>query len=161
MNMNARALAALFAAVVLAHGGGAAARNDQDHEAARAALARGEILPLTRILAVVAQRSPGDILEVELDRERTRFIYEITVLSPAGKVVEVRLDAKTAAIIEDDDYGQDAREKALEQAEAAREKAQAAKEQALEKAQAAREQAQAAREKAREMGRDARTDRRR
>jgi uncharacterized membrane protein YkoI len=160
MNMNARALAALFAAAVLAHGGAAAARNDQDHEAARAALARGEILPLTRILAVVAQRSPGDILEVELDRERTRFIYEITVLSPAGKVVEVRLDAKTAAVIEDDDYGQDARERALEQAEAAREKAQtaraqalekaqAAREQALEKAQAAREQAQAAKEQAR------------
>ena len=157
MKSSIQAWAALLTVCLWAAAGAASARQHQDHEAARAALARGEILPLTRILTVVAQRAPGDILEVELDRDNMRFIYEITVLSPAGKVVEVRLDAKTAAVIDVDDV-QDAREKAMEKAEAAREKAmekaQAAREEALEKAQAAREQA-------RETSRDARADRRR
>lgn len=87
-------------AALLATSGAATARNDQDHEAARAALARGEILPLTRILAVVAQQHPGDILEVELDRHGARFVYEVTVLTRAGKVTEVHVDGKTAVVLD-------------------------------------------------------------
>jgi len=94
--------AALVAAIgVLVAGAPAAARSDRDHEAARAALARGEILPLTRILAVVAQQSPGDILEVELERHDSRFEYEVRVLTAAGKVVEFHLDARTGALLKD------------------------------------------------------------
>ena len=39
----------------------------QSHEAARQALLRKEVLPLTRILAIAAQRVPGEIIEVELE----------------------------------------------------------------------------------------------
>ena len=95
-----RLLAGVLAAAVLCAGAAAAGRGDHDHEAARAALARGEILPLTRILALVAQQAPGDILEIELEREQSRFIYEVRVLTPAGKVVEVKFDARTGARIE-------------------------------------------------------------
>lgn len=91
----------LAVAAAMSAGGAAMARRDYDHEAARAALARGEILPLTRILTLVAQQAPGDILEIELDREQARFIYEVRVLTPAGKVVEVKFEAKTGARLED------------------------------------------------------------
>lgn len=101
MNKSARSLAALLAACLLAAGGGAVAKDDQDHEAARKAMARGEILPLTRILAVVAQASPGDVLKVELERHGARFVYEVKVLTPAGKVIEVQVDGKTGALVED------------------------------------------------------------
>ncbi len=101
MNKSTRSLAVLLAACLLAAGGVAAAGEDQDHEAARKAMARGEILPLTRILAVVAQASPGDVLKVELDRHGSRFVYEVKVLTRAGKVTEVQVDGKTGALVED------------------------------------------------------------
>ncbi len=91
----------LLAATVLTIAGPASARGDRDHEAARAALARGEILPLTRILAVVAQQGPGDVLEVELDRHGDRIVYEVKVLTRAGKVTEVQVDARTGVLLDD------------------------------------------------------------
>lgn len=112
MKKSIQGWTAVLAAALLAASGAAMADNDKDHEAARAALARGEILPLTRILAVVAQRSPGDILEVQLDRHGTRFVYEVKVLSRAGKVTEVQVDGKTGALLEDskgNDAGADRR----------------------------------------------------
>src|SRR3546814_7163715 len=39
-----------------------------DHIEARELLQRGEIVPLAQILEVVAQRVPGDVIEVELER---------------------------------------------------------------------------------------------
>lgn len=107
-----RAAAILLAAGLLAAGADAMARDDQDHEAARKAMARGEILPLTRILPVVAQARPGDVLKLQLDRHGQRFVYEVTVLTPAGKVTEVHVDAKTGALLKDgkgDNAGADRR----------------------------------------------------
>jgi uncharacterized membrane protein YkoI len=106
MKQTFRAWAAFAAAALLAISGAAVAR-DGDHEAARKAMARGEILPLTRILAVVAQVSPGDVLAVELDRHGARFVYEVKVLTRVGKVTEVQVDAKTGAPL-DDGKGRDA-----------------------------------------------------
>lgn len=93
----------LGAAVVVAllAPGAAMSASERDHEAARAALARGEVLPLSRILAVVAQHSPGEILEVEIDRENGIIVYEIKILTRAGKVYEVHVDARTGALIRD------------------------------------------------------------
>lgn len=106
MKKPTRAWTALFAAVLLASGGAAAAR-EGDHVAAREALSKGEILPLTRILAVVAQASPGDVIKVDLDRHGARFVYEVKVLTPAGKVTKVQVDGKTGALL-DDGKGTDA-----------------------------------------------------
>lgn len=101
MKLSRSLVGVLAVAAALSAGGGASARGGHDHEAARAALARGEILPLTRILTLVAKQARGDILEIELQREQARFIYEVRVLTPAGKVVEVKFDARTGARIED------------------------------------------------------------
>jgi uncharacterized membrane protein YkoI len=112
MKKPARSLALLLAACLLAASGAASGREDGDHEAARKAMARGEILPLTRILAVVAKANPGNVLEVELDRHGQRFVYEVKVLTPAGKVNEVQVDGKTGALLDDgkgDDAGADRR----------------------------------------------------
>jgi uncharacterized membrane protein YkoI len=96
-----RLMAAAMAAIALALPADAVSRSDGDHEAARAALARGEVLPLSRIMAIVAQQSPGDILEVELDRENGVIVYEFKILTRAGKVYEVHVDARTGALIKD------------------------------------------------------------
>lgn len=68
----------------------------EDHEAARAAVERGELLPLSRILVIVAQEFPGRVLEVELEREKGRYIYEFEILQANGAVIEVQYDGRTA-----------------------------------------------------------------
>jgi uncharacterized membrane protein YkoI len=75
--------------------------NDQDQ--AREAVRRGEVLPIARILQLVAQYQPGDVIEVQLDENRGRLEYEIRVLTPAGRVRELRLDARTGAFVRFDD----------------------------------------------------------
>lgn len=74
-----------------------------DHESARAALARGEILPLPRILTIATGKVPGDVLEVELEDEHGRLIYDLKILARNGRVREVEIDAKTGAVLKVED----------------------------------------------------------
>jgi len=74
-------------------------RHHGDNDVARAALQRGEILPITRILPLVAQYLPGDVVEVRLDTRRGSLDYEIKVLTPSGQVRRLLLDARTGASI--------------------------------------------------------------
>jgi len=92
-------LAALSLAVALiwALGGAALAG---DHERARAALERGEILPLLAILQRATGYQPGEVIEVELERDDGRWLYEVKLLTPAGVLMEMELDAATGALIE-------------------------------------------------------------
>lgn len=78
---------------------------DDDHDEAREAVRRGDALSLTQILPLVERAVPGEILEVELEREHGRLVYKVEVLSRTGRVREVMLDARTGAVlgVEDDD----------------------------------------------------------
>lgn len=71
----------------------------RDHERARAALAAGEIRPLAELLGEVERRYVGRVLEAELEREDGRWIYDIKVLPPSGRVFKLRLDAATGALL--------------------------------------------------------------
>ena len=81
-------------------------RRQREHDAIREALQRGEALPLVRILAIAQQAVPGDVIEVELERQGKQdvLVYEITILTASGRVREVKIDARTGAVlkIEDD-----------------------------------------------------------
>ncbi|WP_408593792.1 PepSY domain-containing protein [Paracoccus marcusii] len=77
-----------------------------DYETARQAVDRGDMLPLEQILARIEARHPGRIVEVELEEEDGLWLYEIEVLTPEGRLIEIELDARTGAILgyeEDDD----------------------------------------------------------
>ncbi|AUN94660.1 PepSY domain-containing protein [Pseudazoarcus pumilus] len=74
--------------------------DDKDHERARRALEAGEVLPLGEVLARIAREMPGDVLEVELERDDGRWIYEIKLLRADGALLEVEVDAATAGVIE-------------------------------------------------------------
>ena len=78
-------------------------RDDDDQDLARQALQRGEVLPIARILELVAQHLPGDVIEVQLDERRGRLEYEIRVLTPSGRVRELVLDARTGAFVRFED----------------------------------------------------------
>ncbi len=99
-NALAPALAVVIA--LAANGDGWARPRDRDrgdNDLARAALQRGEILPITRILPLVAQYLPGDVVEVRLDTRRGRLNYEIRVLTSSGQVRKLVLDARTGASV--------------------------------------------------------------
>lgn len=60
-------------------------------------------LPLARILAIAQRRVPGEVIDVELDEndnDDEPAVYELEILTPEGRVVEIRLDARTGAVIE-------------------------------------------------------------
>lgn len=99
--MERRALRQWTAAVVLAaaaalpvHAGG---HHDQDR--ARRALEAGEILPLQDILVRVGRDLTGQVIAIELERERGRWIYEIKLLGTDGSIVKLEVDARDGAVL--------------------------------------------------------------
>ena len=74
-------------------------RGRDDHDAAREAYQRGEILPLSQILQRVLKIAPGEVLEVELEEDDGRMIYEIEILEGSGRVIEVEIDARSGAVV--------------------------------------------------------------
>ncbi len=80
-----------------------AADRDQDHdqERARRALEAGEILPLNEILQDVQQRYPGTVVELELTPENGRWVYELELLAPDGRLLRLRVDAKSKQLLQE------------------------------------------------------------
>jgi uncharacterized membrane protein YkoI len=102
--------ALLFAALIA--GGASPLRADDDdrhdHELARQALVEGRIKSLAEITALFQQKMPGEIVGVEIDRDKNTgaFIYEFKVLTPDGHLKEADVDAANGTILkveEDDD----------------------------------------------------------
>ena len=79
-------------------------REAREIAAIRAAVDRGELLPLPRILALAQAQVAGDVVKTELETHKGRLIYEVKILTATGRVREVTLDARTGDTlsIEDD-----------------------------------------------------------
>jgi uncharacterized membrane protein YkoI len=80
-----------------------------DHELAREARLRGEIRPIAEILSHIGEQVPGEVIGLELEREKRAgqrvWIYEIKILTLDGRRLEVEVDARNGEILEleDDD----------------------------------------------------------
>ncbi|MFC3074427.1 PepSY domain-containing protein [Shinella pollutisoli] len=74
----------------------------QEHEEARQALEQGLVRPLEEVIAEARKHVEGDLIEIELERENGRYIYELEFIQPTGQIIELQIDAKTMAIVEDD-----------------------------------------------------------
>ena len=72
---------------------------DNDHNRARAAVQSGQILPLKAVLDRLERDHPGQVLEIELDEEKGRWVYEVRLLQADGKLVKLELDAATADVL--------------------------------------------------------------
>ena len=69
-------------------------------EEARQAVKAGLIRPLEQILGEVRKTIDGDIVEIEFEKDGGRFIYEIEYVRRDGHLMEMKIDAKTLAVIE-------------------------------------------------------------
>lgn len=74
--------------------------DSNDAEKARQLTDSGAILPLEQILEQTRQEFPGRVIEIELDREDGRHIYELEIVDPEGRVWELEIDAATGELLE-------------------------------------------------------------
>lgn len=73
--------------------------SDDDRDAARKLLQSGEILPLETILQKAREIQPGQVLEVDFESKRGRYIYELEILDTDGVVYELYLDARNGELL--------------------------------------------------------------
>lgn len=90
---------AVAAFALWASGATAWARDGDDHEHARQAVQAGQVLPLRTVLERLEREHPGQVLEVELERDGDRWHYEIKLLQPDGRLLKLLLDARTADVL--------------------------------------------------------------
>jgi uncharacterized membrane protein YkoI len=57
------------------------------------------VLPMERILDQARAAVAGTIKEIELEQEHGRLIYEVDILTPDNRKVEIEYDARTGAEI--------------------------------------------------------------
>lgn len=87
-------------ALILALLAAPALASRDDHDRARRALEAGEILPLSEILESAHAMRPGRVIEIELERDDGRWIYELELVTPQGRLYEMEIDAATGTVLE-------------------------------------------------------------
>ncbi len=75
--------------------------SDRDEvDRVRAAVQAGELMPLDQVLARLSRSHPGQVLEIELEREDGRWVYEVKLLQAGGRLLKLELDGRSAAVIQ-------------------------------------------------------------
>ncbi|GEO80010.1 PepSY domain-containing protein [Pararhodospirillum oryzae] len=74
--------------------------DDHDQDRARAAVLKGEAVPLARIMQDPAVRDAGRFLEAELDHHHGRLLYRLRLLGPDGTLTRLIFDAKSGTLLE-------------------------------------------------------------
>lgn len=96
-------LVLLAGAILLAPVAAIAKKERKDHadeaELARRAVEKGEILPLAEILRRLEGKLDGRVIEVELEHDDGRLVYELKTVNDRGQIVEVEIDPATAEIL--------------------------------------------------------------
>lgn len=64
----------------------------------------GKVMPLEDLIKQVRRDYPGRIIEIELDDEDGRYIYELELVDENGVVWDLDVDAKTGQVLK---YEQD------------------------------------------------------
>lgn len=72
-----------------------------DHENVRDLVKSGDILPLEIILEALKNKSPGRVIEVELEHKKGRLIYEIEQIDDQGVVREFVFDASNGDLLKE------------------------------------------------------------
>ncbi len=72
-----------------------------DHERAHRLRESGDIVPLEHILERALSLYPGRVIEVELEYEDERWVYEIEIVDERGVVWELEFDAGSGRLLEE------------------------------------------------------------
>jgi uncharacterized membrane protein YkoI len=75
-------------------------RSEESLATARKLSESGQILSLEKIIESAKAIKAGDFLEIELERKRDLYVYEVEMLDSDGQVWELKFNAKTGELIE-------------------------------------------------------------
>lgn len=59
----------------------------------------GDALPLAAVLDRLQRSHPGQVLEVELEREDSGWVYEIKLLQSGGTLLKLEVDARSGTVL--------------------------------------------------------------
>lgn len=59
----------------------------------------GRIMSLEELLRMIRTDYPGRVIEVELEKENGRYVYEIEIVDEKGVVWEIELDASNGQLL--------------------------------------------------------------
>ncbi len=98
-SVRRRALAWLVVCLGAVGASSAWARDDKDQDRVRDAVRAGEVMPLDELRERLRRSQPGELLELELEREDGRWIYRVKLLQPGGRIVKLEVDARSGEIL--------------------------------------------------------------
>lgn len=68
----------------------------------------GQIMPLRDLIEQVSKDYPGRIIEVELEEEDGRYVYEMEIVNEQGVVTELDIDAGSGKVLKvEEEYEDD------------------------------------------------------
>lgn len=73
--------------------------DEDDHDRARRAFEKGEILPLMDILKKAEEAYGGQLIEAEFDDEDGRMVYELVILNAKSRVLKLYYDARSGELL--------------------------------------------------------------
>jgi uncharacterized membrane protein YkoI len=65
----------------------------------QSAQASGEVQPLKQILGALRGSFPGEVLDASLFENNGAWFYQIKILGPDSRVVEIIVDAQSAQVV--------------------------------------------------------------
>ena len=74
-------------------------RADEDYREAQRLRQSGKILPLETIVQRAKAVHPGKLLDIELEHDDGRYVYELELLDERGVVWELKYDAATGILL--------------------------------------------------------------
>ncbi|MGB7204268.1 MAG: PepSY domain-containing protein [Anderseniella sp.] len=74
-------------------------RRGHDHEDAQRELRMSKVKPLREILEVVHQTFPGEVVGVEFEQEESIWVYEIKIITPQNRYLQIQVNAHTTRIL--------------------------------------------------------------
>ncbi len=61
---------------------------------------QGKLLPLETIMALYPEKQYGKLLDLEVEREYGKIIYELEFLRADGRIIELEIDASNGHLLE-------------------------------------------------------------
>jgi len=91
--------AAAVAAALLFATGVASADSRLRQDEVRQLREGGKILPMEEILTRVRKIQPGQVVEIELEREKDAYVYEVKLIDEKNTIHKLELDAGNGEVL--------------------------------------------------------------
>ncbi len=103
MRMRAMASAIMVGAMLTSAGcagHGLFGANEADDLKEAVEMAARAKVTIDQAIKTASDKQPGRIIEAELEKKHGKAVWEVEVVTPEGKVMEVHIDADSGAVID-------------------------------------------------------------